>query len=232
MNIEIWSDIMCPFCYIGKAHLNQALSQFEHRAEVDIVWRSFLLRPDLQYVPGRTLNDMLASSKGWSAEQTRQAQQHIVGMAASAGLIFNVDDAIPANTIDAHRLLHAARMAGLQDRLGEALFRAYWTQGLNVGDHAVLSALASDAGLSKSEIDAVLATDRHLDDVEQDIAMGQSLGVRGVPFFVIDRAYAISGAQPAEGILQALETAWAAHSSVTEASAEGPTCDDDACAIP
>lgn len=208
MKIEIWSDVMCPFCYIGKRKFENALSEFEHKETIEITWKSFQLAPDMKYEEGQTLNSYLARHKGWSEEQAHGANQHVAGMAKQAGLEFNLEKAIPANTLKAHRLIHLASKFNLQDKAEEALFSAYFTEGKNVGDDATLISLGKEIGIPENEITQLFAGDTYTNEVEKDIYEAQQIGVRGVPFFVVDRKYAVSGAQPSEVFLQTLEKAW------------------------
>jgi predicted DsbA family dithiol-disulfide isomerase len=209
MQVEIWSDIVCPWCYLGKKRFERALESFPHRDEVEVVYRSFELDPSAP--PGVTTAtaDHLASKYGMTPEQARGAQQEMEQRAAQDGLAFRMGNLRSGNTRDAHRLLQLARAAGRQDELAERLHRAHFTEEASIFDHATLTELAVAAGLDRDEVARVLASDAYAADVEDDEATAAALGVSGVPFFVLDRRYAISGAQPAEVMTQALERAWA-----------------------
>jgi predicted DsbA family dithiol-disulfide isomerase len=207
MKVEIWSDIACPFCYIGKRKFEQALQGFAHKDTVQVEWRSFQLDPEAQHVPGQTIYESLAEKKGWTPEQARTLSGQVSNMALEAGLKYNMDNTIPANTFDAHRLTHLAAKFGLQDAAEERLFQAYFMEGLNIQDHDVLVQLGKETGLEEEAVSHMLAGDDYAYDVRIDSAEAQQIGVRGVPFFVIDRKYAVSGAQPSEVFLQALQTA-------------------------
>jgi predicted DsbA family dithiol-disulfide isomerase len=208
MQIEIWSDIVCPRCYLGKRRLEQALDAFDHRDEVDIVYRSFELDPSAPADATSPTVELLASKYGMTVKQAEDAQRQMEQRAAADGLTFRLDDLRRGNTRDAHRLLQLARVSGRQDELVERLHRAYFTEQDSVFDHAALRRLAIEAGLEPAEVDKVLATDQFSDEVTADEMTASSLGATGVPFFVIDRRYAVSGAQPADTLGMALERAW------------------------
>jgi predicted DsbA family dithiol-disulfide isomerase len=209
MQVEIWSDVVCPWCYLGKRQFEQALAEFAHRGEVTVTYRSFELDPAAP--PGVTTPtvDVLASKYGMSAAQAHGAQRQMEQRAAQRGLAFHMDDLRSGNTRDAHRLLHLAKARGRQAELAERLHRAYFTEQASVFDAASLAGLAADAGLDLAEARAVLAGDEYAEDVDADERMATSLGVTGVPFFVIGRRYAVSGAQPPEVLADALGRAWA-----------------------
>lgn len=198
MKIEIWSDIACPFCYIGKRRLEQALEQFEHKDKVTIEWKSYLLNPDLVPEPGQSLYAYLSKSKGWSMAYTMQANQQVLEMAREVGLNYQLDKVRIANTTDAHRIIQLAKQKGLDDTIEEAFFDAYFTKGADLGDHEVLVDIAVRAGISESEARQVLNEQLLGDKISQDIYESTQIGVRGVPFFVFDNRYGISGAQPLE----------------------------------
>ncbi len=209
MQVEIWSDVVCPWCYLGKRRFEKALAGFAHRDDVSVVHRSFQLDPTAPTDRTESTVEMLSTKYGMSVAQAEQAQRQMEQRAAADGLEYHLDGQHSGNTFDAHRLLHLARERGRQDELAERLFRAHFTERRSVFDAAALTELAVDAGLDADEVAAVLAGTDYADDVEHDIAAARALGVNGVPFFVIDRRYGISGAQPAEVIGQALAQAWA-----------------------
>ena len=208
MQVEIWSDVVCPWCYLGKRNFEQALRQFRHRAEVEVVYRSFELDPAAPRDATTPTVDLLAAKYGMSPEQARAAQDQMEQRAAQAGLTFRLADLRSGNTRDAHRLLQLARQRGLQAELVERLHRAYFTEQDSVVDRAALTRLATETGLDPAEISAVLDSGQFSAEVTADERTAHSLGATGVPFFVIDRRYAISGAQPAELIGGALSQAW------------------------
>jgi predicted DsbA family dithiol-disulfide isomerase len=207
MRIEIWSDVMCPFCYIGKRNFEAALERFEHRDDVEVTWRSFQLAPDLPRVCEGDVHDYLAAKYGGGRERAKAMNDDMARRAAEIGLTYNFDTAVLGNTFDAHRLVHMARAAGLEDAAVERVFRAYFTDSLAVADHEVLAGLGAEIGLDADAVRAMLAGDEHVEEVEAEVAEALALGIQGVPCFVIDRRFAVSGAQPPELILQALERA-------------------------
>ena len=204
MKIEVWSDIMCPFCYIGKRHLELALQQFPEM-EVELVWKSFQLDPTITPQPGKDVYSYLAERKGMSLEESKQMHQHVVDRAAEVGLVYNYDNAIIANSFDAHRLLHLAKRNGKGNELKEKLLAAYFTEGKDFGDKQVLTQLGLEVGLKEEDIHTVLFTDMYAREFQADIQEAQEIGVRGVPFFVFDRKYAVSGAQPIEAFVETIQ---------------------------
>ncbi len=204
ITVEIWSDVMCPFCYIGKRRFEAALAQFPERDQVKIIWRSFQLDPDLKTEPGKSVAQSLSEKKGWSAAQTAQMIDHVTGMARSAGLEYHFDKAVVANSFDAHRFAHYAKTKGYQDAAEERLFAAYFTEGKNTADHATLARIGSEIGLDSAAVRAVLASDEFAGEVTEDIEMARQFGITGVPFFVFNRKYAVSGAQDVQVFLQTL----------------------------
>jgi predicted DsbA family dithiol-disulfide isomerase len=209
MQVEIWSDVVCPWCYLGKRRFERALESFGHRDEVTVVYRSFELDPSA--APGATTPtvEMLASKYGMSDGQAKDAQRQMEQRAAQDGLEFRMDGLHSGNTRDAHRLLHLAKAHGLQAQLAERLHRAYFSEQVSVFSHSSLADLAAEVGLDRNEALRVLGSDEYSDAVDADEAMAHALGVSGVPFFAIDRRYGISGAQPAEVITATLERSWA-----------------------
>lgn len=210
MKVEVWSDIMCPFCYIGKKNYEKALSQFAGANDIEIEWKSFQLDPEIpaeESYPSE--KEYLAKRKGLSGAQVTAMLESVTATAVEAGVKMDFDRVIVANTMNAHRLLHFAGEKGLANDLKERLFRAHFTDGLDVGDKQTLSDLAVEVGLDREESRAVLAGDEYAYAVAQDIQEAGNIGVRGVPFFVFNHKYAVSGAQPVEGFLQTLEKAHA-----------------------
>jgi predicted DsbA family dithiol-disulfide isomerase len=209
MRVDIWSDVVCPWCYLGKRHFEKALEAFPRRDAVEVVYRSFELGPSAPVGVTTPTVELLASKYGMSQEQAHDAQRQMEKRAAAAGLTFRMDGLRSGNTRDAHRLLHLAKARGRQAELAERLHRAYFTEQASIFDHSSLADLAAGAGLGRAEALRVLASDEYGEDVDADEQMARSLGVSGVPFFVIDRRYGISGAQPAETIAEVLGQAWA-----------------------
>lgn len=193
MTIEIWSDIVCPFCYLGKRKLEKAMEEFEHQDSIDVIYKSYQLMPHVKTDPGLSINAFLAREKGMSMEQARQMNEYVTEQAAALDLRYRLDNAVVANTLRAHRLLHHAKNQGKQVETKEKLLKAYFTEGKNIDDRNTLLELATEIGLTNSE--KILDSDEYASDVREDILESRQLGVKGVPFFVFDRKYAISGAQ-------------------------------------
>ncbi len=208
MKVEIWSDVMCPFCYIGKRKLEGALKEFAHADNVEVEWKSFQLDPNQITDPGLSVTKMLADKKGWTEDYARQMNAHVSGMAKQEGLEYNLDKAIVANSFDAHRFSHFAKTKGKGDAAEEALFKAYFTDGKNTADHDVLAQLGESIGLNGEQIKQMLNSDAYANEVKQDIQEAQAIGVNGVPFFVLDKKYAVSGAQAKETFEGALTKAY------------------------
>jgi predicted DsbA family dithiol-disulfide isomerase len=209
MQVEIWSDVVCPWCYLGKRRFEEALAAFGHRADVQVVFRSFELDPAAPAGATKSTVELLADKYGMTPAQASQAQREMVERAAGDGLTFRMGSLRSGNTRDAHRLIQLAKDRGRQDAMVERLHRAYFTDEDSVFDHEALIRLAAEAGLDRDEAAAVLAGDAYNEHVDTDEAMARALGATGVPLFVIDRKYGISGAQPAETISHVLERAWA-----------------------
>jgi predicted DsbA family dithiol-disulfide isomerase len=208
MLVEIWSDLVCPWCYLGKRRIEAALEQFEHVDRVDLLWRSFELEPNApKFAESR--RSLLLSRYGMTAEQAAERDAQMTALAAEAGLEYRPDLAQLGNTFDAHRVLHAARAAGLQAQAKERLLRAYFTEGRRLTDAGTLVELAADAGLDPEAARTALADGSFGEDVRDDEREAAAIGITGVPFFVLNRRYAVSGAQPSELLLQALERTWA-----------------------
>jgi predicted DsbA family dithiol-disulfide isomerase len=205
MKVEIWSDVMCPFCYIGKRKFEAALAQFPQRAQVEIVWKSFQLNPDLDTDTSKSVRQSLAESKGWTLEQTDEAMSYVVNMAQSVGLTYHFDKAVVANSFDAHRFSHLAKKHGLQDEAEERLFAAYFIEGKNTADHQTLIQIGAEIGLDSSEVKNVLEAGDFAAEVQKDISEARQVGVTGVPFFVFNGKYAVSGAQDSKVFLGVLE---------------------------
>jgi predicted DsbA family dithiol-disulfide isomerase len=229
VHVEIWSDIACPWCYVGKRRFEAALAAFEHRDDVEVTWRSFELDPSAPRERAVDGANHLAEKYGTSREEALAMQQRMTETAARHGLRFRFDIARGGNTFDAHRLLHLAAHHGAQDALKERLMRAYLTEGEVIGDPAVLERLASDVGLPEDEVRDVLGTDGFAAEVRDDERTASSLGVRAVPFFVVDRAMGASGAQPPAALTDMLRQAWAASHPAMPVIAAADTCGIDGC---
>jgi predicted DsbA family dithiol-disulfide isomerase len=209
MDVEIWSDVVCPWCYLGKAHFEAALESFEHRDDIEVVYRSFELDPSAPRDVRTSTVERLASKYGMSTDEAIAAQRQMTERAATVGLDFHLENLQSGNTRNAHRLLHLAKARGRQPELAERLHRAYFSEQRSIFDAASLTAIGVEAGLDHDEVSGVINGDAYSEDVEADEAMAQAIGVTGVPFFVIDRRFAVSGAQPAAAIVAALDQAWA-----------------------
>lgn len=209
MKIEIWSDYVCPFCYIGLRRYEAALANFAHRDELETVFKSFELNPDADRDDNPPAAEMLMAKYGMSREQVEANLANLTEQAKSVGLDYRLAEAVQTNTFDAHRLTYFAAEHGKMDAMAERLLKAHFTEVQHVGDRETLANLAAEVGLDRDKTLDMLASGEFADDVRADQEEARRLGIQGVPFFVIDRKYAVSGAQPAEVFLQALETAWA-----------------------
>ncbi|KLT64624.1 DsbA family protein [Pedobacter sp. BMA] len=237
MKVEIWSDVMCPFCYIGKRHFEQAIENLPFKNEIEVNWKSYQLNPEYHNTNNETVFDYLSRSKGMPVEQAKQMTKQVVDMAANAGLKINFDSNIPANTFNAHRLIHLAAKHNLQDAAEEKLFEAHFVQSKNVADEAVLVDIAVEIGLDQSEAKEVLKSNQFAEAVRYDIYESQNLGIRGVPYFVMDRKYGISGAQPVQAFEDALTQSfneWK-HQHKTQLTSlnksNDAVCDENGCEI-
>jgi predicted DsbA family dithiol-disulfide isomerase len=208
MKVEIWSDIVCPFCYIGKRRFEAALKDFAHKEEVEVVWRSFQLDPDLKPVAGQSVHEYLARRKGISLQEATEMNAYMAGVAREVGLHYDFDNAIRTNTLNAHRLTHLAAKHGRQDAAEEKLFAAYYSEGKDIGNPETLVEIGESVGLNGDEIRKTLQSEAFKAEVLADQDEAQQLGVRGVPFFVFNQKYAVSGAQPSAVFLQTLERTW------------------------
>jgi predicted DsbA family dithiol-disulfide isomerase len=213
MTIEIWSDVMCPFCYIGKRHLEIAIADFPQPLQIEIIWKSFQLNPLLKSDPDKDLYSYIAEMKGESYEWSVQAHEELVARAKAVGLTYNFHLAKVVNSFDAHRVIQMAKAQGLGNEMEERLFRAYFTEGAMISDHDTLISLAADIGLQPHEVSANLATTAFTAEVNADVLEANKFGIRGVPFFVFNRKFGISGAQPiahfTETLQKAMEAEWA-----------------------
>lgn len=209
MLVEIWSDVACPFCYVGKRRFAKALGEFPERDDVQVVWKSFQLNPAMRTDPSVSIVDYLVREKGIAPQQAAAMNQRVAEMGAPDGLEFAFDRTLPANTFAAHKLLQFAAREGVAEAATERLFRAYFSEGRNVDDRATLLELGADVGLDRTALDAALDDDELSYAVRSDIAEAKELGISGVPFFVIDRKYGVSGAQESAVMLQALGQAYA-----------------------
>lgn len=208
MKVEIWSDIMCPFCYIGKRRFENALQGFPGIKDVEVVWKSFQLDPDMKTDPGKSINEYLADKKGWTIDYAKEMSALVTNMAKEVGLHFDFEKAVVANSFDAQRLIQLAKANGKANEMEERLFKAYFTEGKNIADRITLISLGTDIGLISETIKNVLDSNEYADHLEQDIYEAQQIGVRGVPYFVLNNRYAVSGAQASETFSGALTKAY------------------------
>jgi predicted DsbA family dithiol-disulfide isomerase len=205
MKIEIWSDVMCPFCYIGKHKFERALNQFTQKESIQVEWKSFQLNPDLKTDISVDINQYLMENKGISYEQAKHMNETVTALANKIGLTFQLDKAIVCNTFMAHRFSHLAKSIGKQEQAEELLFRAYFSEGKNVADQATLVSIGMELGLAASAVNALFETDAYFFEVEQDLKEAKSFGINSVPFFVFDRKFSISGAQESAIFLKTLQ---------------------------
>lgn len=230
MKVEVWSDIMCPFCYIGKRNYEKALGQFSDKNQVAIEWHSFQLDPTIPTKSEKKENvyEYLAEKKGMSYDHSKKLHEKLIETARAAGLEYRFHKAIIANSFDAHKMIQLAKTKGLGDEAEERLFSAYFTEGKDFGDTDTLVLLGKDIGLGESEVREALQSEEYSERVEQDIQEASEIGIGGVPFFVFNRKYAVSGAQPPEYFLQALQKSfdeWKTDHPITEISgSDGAVC--------
>ncbi len=209
MEINIWSDVRCPFCYIGKKNFEKALEQFPQKDQIKVVWRSFELDPSLKTQPETSTVDYFVQSKGVSREQATQMLGHATNMAREVGLTFDFDKAVLANSFNAHRLIQMAKSKDLGNEIEEALFEAHFTDGVNIDDIESLIKIGVSIGMDQEEVKKVMESDAFDYEVRQDQLDARNIGVQGVPFFVFNNKYAVSGAQPAAAFLETIEKSFA-----------------------
>jgi protein disulfide-isomerase len=213
MKVEIWSDVVCPFCYIGKKEFEAALARFPHKDSVEVIWRSFELNPRAPKRSELDMYGMLVEKYGGTREDARARVENVVQRGKTVGIQYKMDKAIIASSFDAHRLIQLAKTKGLGDVAEERLFKAYFIDGLHIADHATLVSLGKEIGLEAKEVERMLASDLYAEAVRADERAAHLQGVRGVPYFLIDGRTAVSGAQQSDAFLQALSQAWAARKS-------------------
>lgn len=208
MKVDIWSDVRCPFCYIGKRKFETALDSFPHKEGVEIQWHSFELDPNLATNPGVNAIDHIAEIKGITHEQAKGMHRHVTQVAKEIGLDFNFEKNVVANSFNAHRLIQLAKTKGLANEAEEQLFRVHFTEGKNIDDVETLTQVGVAIGLDKNIVKEMLASDAFSKEVKQDEMQAQNFGISGVPFFILNNKYAVSGAQSPDVFLQALDQAW------------------------
>ena len=236
MQVEVFSDVVCPWCYIGKRRLEEALTTFAHADDVTVTYRSFQLDPSTPLDVTGSITERLAEKYGVDLGQARAMNDRVSGIADTVGLDFHLDQAQAANTLAAHRLLHFAAVHGRQAELKERLMRAYFTEGANLNERDELIRLAGEVGLDTAGAAEVLDSDQFAAEVDADIALARGFGVSGVPFFVFDRTYGVSGAQESAVLSQTLERAWADTHPLTlltpvGTDESGVACEGDSCAV-
>lgn len=232
MKIEIWSDVMCPFCYIGKKNFEQALEKLPFKDEVEVEWKSFQLDPTLELAETKTTAEYFREKKGFPEEQAKQMTAQVVNMGKASGINFNFEKALITNTFPAHKILHLAKKHGKSSEMEEELFKAHFLNGENVGDTKVLSSLAQKLGINKEETQQTLSSDEFDNDVNQDILEGRNHGVTGVPFFILNGKYVVSGAQPAELFEEALTQTYNETVKPFKSSENSDlSCDTDGCSV-
>ncbi|HYG50072.1 MAG TPA: DsbA family oxidoreductase [Flavobacteriales bacterium] len=204
IKVDIWSDVMCPFCYIGKRKFEKALEHYKYKNQVEVEWHSYQLDPDLNPPPGVNVYDYLAQRKRITQQESVRMHEQVTKLAASVGLIYNFDKAVVANSFNAHRLLQLAKTKGLGSQMEEELFKAYFTEGKNTGDPTILHELGINVGLLENELKEMLNGNAYTEKIKEDEARAREIGLRGVPFFLLDNKYVISGAQDSSLFLQAL----------------------------
>ena len=226
MEINIWSDVRCPFCYIGKRKFEMALEKFPHKDKVNVIWKSFELDPNLTTNVEVSATEHLSSAKGISKEQAKGMQQHVANIAKEVGLDFNSENTIVANSFNAHRLIQLAKTKGIGNEMEEALFRAFFVDGKNIDSEETLIETGVSIGLSENEVKEIFTSDVFVKEVRQDEMKAQSLGINGVPFFVLNNKYAVSGAQSPETFLDVLEQTWKEFENENQALivTEGESC--------
>jgi len=231
LQVSVWSDIACPWCYVGKRRFEAALAGFEHAQDVEVTWKSFELDPSAPRVrPIEDYTQRLAAKYGQSRAQAQARIDHLVELASTEGIALDFKRIQPGNTFDAHRLLHLARVHELQNDLKERLLRAYLSEGRAIGEHDTLLSAAQDVGLDVDAAQAVLSTDQYATDVRRDEEEARQLGISGVPCFVLAQRYAVEGAQPAAHMRLALERAYAELPALTSLTVEeGAVCGPEGC---
>lgn len=229
MKIEIWSDVMCPFCYIGKRHFEAALAQIPDADKIEVIWKSYQLDPTTPLEVNYTQAEYLVKKKNFPLDQVNAMLQNVTQMAKNAGLDFNLEQSVMTNSQRAHQLIQFAKSKNLGDEMEEQLFQAYFIDGKNVSDFATLSELAQNAGLDKTEAQQAFEDDRYEKEFRSDVQEAAQLGVTGVPFFVIDRKYAISGAQPIAVFRDSIQQALKETGVLT--NVQGTNTDGDSCSV-
>jgi predicted DsbA family dithiol-disulfide isomerase len=231
MKVEIWSDVGCPWCYIGKRRFESALRSFAHADDVEVAWRSFELNPDTPREFEGGIDDYLAEVKGLPRAQIRAMNGRITELAAAEGLDYHFDRVRHGNTFDAHQVLHLAASQDLGGAMKERLLKAYFVDGEPIGDRETLVRLAAEVGVAPEEARSALAEGRFAAEVRADQAQARAYGITGVPFFVVDEKYGVSGAQETPVFSQVLHQAWSESHPLTVVGNDDASCDGDTCAV-
>jgi predicted DsbA family dithiol-disulfide isomerase len=234
MKVEIWSDVMCPFCYIGKRRFEKSLENYSLKDKIEVEWKSFQLNPGMQTDTSLNINEFLAQHKGMPVEQAKALNAQVAQMAMKEGLVYNLDKSVVANSFKAHLLTHFAKKYGKQEPVEELLFQSYFTDGKNIDDIEVLKGIAKQVGMDATAYEQAVLEGSLNDEVKMDIHEAQQIGVQGVPFFVYDRKYAVSGAQPVELFIQTLEKSFAEWQTTNsqiqiQNNTDGSSCGPDGC---
>ncbi len=231
MKIEIWSDVICPFCYIGKRNFEKALTQFADKENIEVEWKSFQLDPDIPEVGNESYEEYLVKRKGMPLDQVRGMLANVTNMAKQAGLDYHFDRSVLASSQKAHLLIQFAKTKGMDSQMEERLFQAFFTEGKNIADTGTLTQLSKDIGLDEQEVQGVFTDNRYDELKNRDIQEARSIGVNGVPFFVFDRKYAVSGAQPAEAFSEILDKSFSewrkSNPEIKLEMVQGQRCDVD-----
>lgn len=227
LNVDVWSDIICPFCYIGKRNLENAIEQAGLTDNVNVVWHSFELAPDAKTNPDASIYEEIGKRKGWSLEQSKQIHKQMEQRAQESGLEYDFDKTVPANSFNAHRLLHLAKKHDVQNIVKELLLKGYFTDGKNIDDEDFLFEMGKDAGLNEEDIRNALQSDSIKQEIHEDIESARKLGIQGVPFFILNEKYSLSGAQPVEVFVEALEKVKEEMNLKNLADTDGAACGPD-----
>ncbi|MBP2079327.1 DsbA family oxidoreductase [Oceanobacillus polygoni] len=235
MKIEVWSDFVCPFCYIGKRRLENAMEKFPHKEQITLEYKSYQLDPTAEHIPGKNFYETFSELKGIPLEQVKTMNQQVGQQAASVGLTYNFDDMKYANTFDAHRVAKYAEEQGKGKEVTERFLHAYFAESELLSDYDTLIKLATEVGLDKEEVEHVLQSDKYRNKVNEDIDVARQIGVQGVPFFVFNEKYAVSGAQPPEVFEEVLTKVWEEEQekpvlqSLNPKKSETSYCTDEGC---
>ncbi|AXI07953.1 disulfide bond formation protein DsbA [Oceanobacillus zhaokaii] len=237
MKIEVWSDFVCPFCYIGKRRLENAMQQFEHSDDITVEYKSYQLDPTAKHIPGKDFYETFSELKGIPLDQVKVMNNQVGQQAAAEGLTYNFDTMQYANTFDAHRVAKYATKLGKGKEITERFLHAYFTESRLMSDHDTLIELAAEVGLNKEEVKEILQSNDYMKAVQNDITVARQIGVQGVPFFVFNEKYAVSGAQPAEVFSEVLEKVWEEENkeqvlqSLNPKKTETSYCTDEGCDV-